>query len=715
MLPTRTLLIFPPQWVPTQPYLSLPSLTSYLQSKGSNVIQKDLNVEVYDIILTKQYLRRMYKRVSHNFDELDSKTRLTYAEQKYYNTLFCIKAFAQQAIEEIGKAKSVLRSKQDFYDFSKLSKSHKIVNEALALVSAAHYPTKLSLDSFEMKYSYESSSDIIKASLDRAENPFINIFERIFIPPILRENPDIVGLSITGVSQIIPAMTLTRLLKSSNCRSHVVIGGNIFTRLTDILLQKKNVFTIFFDSIITYEGERPLLKLTRCLRNGGNMKTVPNLIYHNGTEVCVNKTGSPEDVNSLPTPCFDGFPHNLYFSPELILPLLTSRGCYWKKCAFCDHSYIYGNRYTPKSRGRVVDALEELSKKYKTNYFSFSDEAIAPSVFKGLSEEIIKRKLKLQFLAVARFERQFELALCRKMVKAGLKMLLFGLESGCDRVLTSMKKGIDTQTIREVCKSSSQTGIWNHAFLFFGFPTETQEEAQETRDFILSNKDIIHSVGAGTFSLGKHSPIRKHPELYGVSGIQIDEDKDFQLWHHYDVDTGLGQEKALAVYEDFQKQISEQYTDIIVWGKLHREHLLLYLSRYGRDGISLISKENSKRDEPVTMTKEARWTDMVPRLKDNVTYKTVHFDILEIQENVRREVDTEVHPEETHVVYDIEEGRILSITSSAKDVLRLCDGIDSIHQIASNIAKEYSISVNNAETRSIDFLKALVSRGFVSM
>lgn len=707
----KTLLIFPPHWVPTQPYLSLPSLTSYLRSTGYNVIQKDFNIEAYDIILTKQYLRTMYERVSHNFNKLDSNTSLSAAEQEYYKFLFYARSFAPQAIKKIEGARKVFRSKQDFYDFSKLSESHRIVNLALALVSAAHYPTRLSFSSFEMKYSYESSSDVIRATLDKLENPFIEIYENNLIPYILQEDPDIVGLSIISVSQIIPGLTLARLLISSNCRAHVVIGGSIFTRLIDILPQRKNLFSLFFDSVIVYEGERPLKELIKCLANGKSLKTVPNLIYDDGTKVCVNETCPPEDINSLPTPCFDDFPLNLYFSPELILPIMASRGCYWRKCAFCDHSHVYGDRYAPKNSERVVDDLQELSKKYRTSYFTFSDEGIAPELLKSLSEKIVERKLNIQCIANVRFEKQFNLTLCRRIAKAGFKMLLFGLESGCNRILTLMKKGIDKQTITEVCKNSSQAGIWNHVFLFFGFPTEKEEEAQETIDLVLSNKDIIHSVGCGFFSLNKYSPIREHPELYGVSSLQIDEDKDFQLEYDYDTNTGMSKKKAWEIYKAFQERIAEEYDNFKIW-RVDREHLLLYLSWYGTNSLSLISKEIPNRDEPINLTVKGRWSDMVPRLKDSVSLNTVYFNLLEIQKNIEREIDIKILPEETHVVFDFNEGKTISITSSAKDILEFCDGKANVYEIASKIAKKYSISVNDAETGCINFLEELVSRGF---
>ena len=291
-------------------------------------------------------------------------------------------------------------------------------------------------------------------------------------------------------------------------------------------------------------------------------------------------------------------------------------------------------------------------------------------------------------------------------------MLLFGLESGCNRILTLMKKGIDKQTIIEVCENSTQAGIWNHVFLFFGFPTENEEEAQETIDLVLSNKDIIHSVGCSFFSLNKYSPIREHPELYGVSNLQIDESRDFQISYDYDVNAGMDKEKAWEIYEAFQERLAEEYDNFKVW-ELHREHLLLYLSWYGIKNLLSIGKETSNKGEPTNLIQKERWSDMVPRLREGVTCSSVRFDLLEIQKNIKEEVDTEILPKETHIVFNFNEGKIVSITSSAKKILEFCDGKTSIYEIASKIAEVYSISVNDAETGCIDFLEGLVNRGLV--
>ena len=129
--------------------------------------------------------------------------------------------------------------------------------------------------------------------------------------------------------------------------------------LYDLTLRCKRLggFRFLDDGTIRGVFHHPLLELAKCLAKGKNLEAVPNLIYDDGTKVCVNETCPPENIDSLPTPCFDDFPLDLYFSPELILPIMASRGCYWRKCAFCDHSHVYGNRYAPRNNERVVDDL----------------------------------------------------------------------------------------------------------------------------------------------------------------------------------------------------------------------------------------------------------------------------------------------------------------------------------------------------------------------
>lgn len=711
----KIMLIFPSQYIPISPYLSLPSLTAYLQGKGLTVIQRDFNVETYDLMLTKEYLEKIYERVCRSFSKLDSKNELSAAEQKYYDALFATRALAPGLIRVIDEAKRVFRSRRDFYDFGTYCRARKDICHALELISAAYYPTELGFSSFRMGKSRESSRRVMGATLSREKNPFIEIYEENFLPQVHREEPDIIGISVVDYAQIIPGLTLARLLKSSDCKAHITIGGSVFSRLVDILPQRREMFSVFFDSVIVYEGERPLLELAESVSTGRSLSRVPNLVYQDGAKVCVNEICHPETIDSLPTPCFDGFPLDLYFSPQPILPLLSARGCYWHKCAFCDHGYIYNGRYELRNGSKVVDDLQSLSKRYNTRYFAFSDEAISPEAFEVLSEGIAERGLEVNCLAHARFESQFTQELCRSIAKAGFRCLYLGLESGCDRVLSYMKKGTSRKIIEAVLRNSAESGIWNHVFLFFGFPTETEEEAQETIEFVFGNRRFINSLGSGTFSLGRHSQVMMHPESYGIAEVRMDANRDFANWYYYTMSAGLTMKRAQEIRANFNERLPEEYNDFSIWGNLlHREHLLLYLIYYGTNDLSSVVSESKSIDEEVVILPEDPvWPVLKPRLKDGVIYDTLSFDLTEIQKNIEDETEAELRRQQTHVVYNTNNLKIVSITPPAKHILELCNGRADVHQIVSKIADMYSISVNYARPGCIDFLKDMVNGGFV--
>lgn len=475
----KVLLIFPPLWIPYRPYLSLPSLCGYLKSKGIDVIQKDFNVEAYDVLLSKGYLEGITDKLNKKFNELDSKNRLmAEVEQGYYCDLYQAKSSIKDVAERIDHAKSVFRSKQAFYDVNALSNARETLKKAQAIISTGCFPKGQDLIWPINARLQRSLADIKNLTQNRSDNPFLELYEDYLLPFIIEQDPDIIGISITVDGQFIPSLAMGSLIKSAYGKAHVVVGGNVITLMSDALVKHQEMFSLFFDSAIVHEGERPLLKLIENIANDQPLNDVPNLIYLDKGIVCVNQVLPPEDINSLPTPCFDGLPLNLYLNPEPVLPLLSSRGCYWGKCVFCSDNMCYRWPYKNRDAKKVVDDMQELYCKYGAVHFAFSDEAISPSSLNKLSDEVIDKGLNVWCSADVRLERQFTPELCKKAFKAGFKLLYSGLESGCNRVLDRMKKGITKEIAAEVCGNIYKAGIWNHLYLFFGFPTETRVEAQ---------------------------------------------------------------------------------------------------------------------------------------------------------------------------------------------------------------------------------------------
>ncbi len=343
-----TKLLFPPQWVPTQPYLSLPSLTAFLKANDCTVEQVDVNVSFYDEILSKKGLLPFYKKAFSRFQEMDARSELSPALQKQYHALGSSLLFGEYVLEEINNVKKLLKNKESFYDFEEHFNIFKILKLGLKLASSAYYPTNLTFNAYDMRYSCRSSKSVLDAVNDRDENLFIDYFEKNTLPEVLENKPGLIGISIINTSQLIPGLTLASLIKKADNGIHINIGGSVFTRLINETRRNNELFSIF-DSVIVHEGESALLKLIKYCSGECDIEEVPNLIYKCGSKIEVNKLSSEgEDINSLPTPCFDGLPLESYFSPELILPVLSSRGCYWRRCTFCDHSYGYSGKYRPR-------------------------------------------------------------------------------------------------------------------------------------------------------------------------------------------------------------------------------------------------------------------------------------------------------------------------------------------------------------------------------
>ena len=707
----KVLLIFPPLWIPYRPYLSTPSLSAYLKSNGITVVQKDFNIEAYNLLLSERYLKDLAERLQNQFNTLDSKSALMPGiEQRYYSDLFKSKSSISYIAEQIEKAKGVFKNKHKFYDIDALSNARNILEQAQAIISTGCFPSGQDLIWPINMRLQRSIEDIHKLTQNRAQNPFLELYEHHLLPFIHEQDPDIIGISVAGDSQLVPALTLSRLIKSRQKKAHVVVGGYVITLLSDILLKYEELFNLYFDSAVLYEGERPLLKLVENISDGQTLEDVPNLIYLDHGKIRANEVLPSEKLNSLPTPCFDGLPLDSYLSPEPVLPILSSRGCYWGKCAFCSHCESYGWQYQNRDASKVVDDMQKLSQEHGVTHFAFSDEGISPSSMHKISDELIKRRMEVRCSTNARFERQFTPELCEKMFKAGFRIFYWGLESGCNRVLNHMEKGITKETAVEVCQNTYDAGIWNHVYVFFGFPTETREEAQETIDFLLSNKKIIHSFNIGNFTLSKGSATMKYPERYGIRSIDTGPNTDFNLTYNHTVSSGLTFDEALELSHVYQEEIVREYRRKGIF-KLYYEDILLYLSHFERSDPYLrsVAKVKTTKTQPnKELTKNS-----VPRIKPNVALDKLRFNIVDIAENIADYINATAFPGLTSVIFDPVSGKVHSVNQAIEEILALCDGKKSVQQIAHELSQKYDAPRLTIEEDCIAFLKSLSKEGYV--
>ena len=441
----------------------------------------------------------------------------------------------------------------------------------------------------------ESTFKARQFTQDRQTNPFIELYDEVLLPTESWESYDVVGISIVGISQIIPGLTLARMLKEKYPHLHVTLGGPIFSVNASQLKGHTEFFDDFCHSIVLFEGEDPIHQLLTTLKKGGSLYEVPNLMFQDKGEVRINKERVELRFEEIPGPTFDGLPMDLYLSPYPILPVLQSRGCYWGKCTFCTHSFIYGHRYGKQRTEQMVDELTALSEKYQTKYFTFSDEAMSPHALNDISELMIERGTDIRALALLKFEKVMDETLFRKMKDAGFLFLMFGLESANDRILALIDKGTCKEVERDVLQKSSDAGIWNHSFLFYGFPTETRAEAQETTDFLMDNLNSIHSFGPGVFLLNRDSSCYQYPEKFSITKIIQDPEANIAMNLDFVADKGMSREEAVVMNDQCIKLAEEKFPSLKIWGTLPREHFLLYLDRYGKDAMS--GKKSVAEDE----------------------------------------------------------------------------------------------------------------------
>ncbi len=554
-------LIFPPSWHPSQPYLSLPCLTAFLEQAGITVDQqRDLNIELLDRMLTREFgldiHQRLVELVHHLEGAMEGETGPG-SKEHYAKAVESLERFGH-LIDDIEPAKNALRG-EGFYDIDRYRESLFIIDRWLEVVSCLYFPTRMTVVDNQLAYSIYSSRDILKAVNDEKQNPYIDLYQRFFLPDLEQDTPEFVGVSITATSQIIPGLTLCRMIKEQYPETHVTVGGSIFTRLVDNLRRCHRLFQLT-DDFIVFEGEKALLELIRQLEGGQDFSKVPNLIWRQEGKIVVNQPFYSENLAEHPAPNYDGFPLGQYLAPSTVLPVQFSRGCYYKDCAFCALTLDHQN-FRQKDPIKVVDELEGLSKKYDTPYFFFTDECLALSPTRRLCKELINRGLDLHWTAELRFEKNLSRELLGLMREAGCQKIVFGLETYNARLMDFMVKGITQENVRRICSDCVDLGIAVHCYVIVGFPTETEEESLETMNFIVENTKLNSSYGFSCqpclFDLEKEAPIMSDPGGYGVQRIMRPASEDLSLGFFYEVKTGMTPEEAERVYQHVYEKISE--------------------------------------------------------------------------------------------------------------------------------------------------------------
>ncbi|HEV6965512.1 B12-binding domain-containing radical SAM protein [Roseateles sp.] len=366
-----------------------------------------------------------------------------------------------------------------------------------------------------------------------AEPPHLidRTLQRLALQALDEHDPGVVLLSVPFPGSVYAALRIAQAIKAARPEVVTVLGGGyVNTELRD--LAEPRLFD-FVDHVTLDSGERPLLALLEHLAGRRSRARLVRTFSREGGEVRYTNFVEPDiPFEEVGTPTWDGLPLDRYLSLlDMLNPmnrlwsdgrwnkLTVAHGCYWKKCSFCDVSLDYISRYEAASATVLVDRIEAIVKETGQTGFHFVDEAAPPKVLKALAEELIRRGVAISWWGNIRFEKTFTPELCQLLADSGCIAVSGGLEVASDRLLKLMKKGVSVEQVARVTKAFADAGVLVHAYLMYGFPTQTAQDTVDALEYVrqLFENGCIHSGFFHRFACTVHSPVGLNPADYGVT------------------------------------------------------------------------------------------------------------------------------------------------------------------------------------------------------
>ncbi len=365
-----------------------------------------------------------------------------------------------------------------------------------------------------------------------AELPAASSFDQPF---------SLVCFSVPFPGNLFSAFRCAQWLKKNHPEIKIVMGGGFpNTELRSV--NDPRVFD-YFDYITLDDGELPLELLYQFHPAPASAPTAPTkaakhppfkrTFHLEADQVLYNDFALQRDyrMSEVGTPDYAGLPLDRYISViEIANPmhslwsdgrwnkLTMAHGCYWGKCTFCDVSLDYIGNYKPVNARLLVDRMEEMMAQTGENGFHFVDEAAPPALMRDLALEIIHRNLRVSWWTNIRFEKSFTPDLCRLLQASGCIAVSGGLEVASDRLLELIQKGVTVEQVARVTRAFTDAGIMVHAYLMYGYPTQTIQETVDSLEMVrqLFEAGVIQSGFWHQFALTAHSPVGLDPEAYGI-------------------------------------------------------------------------------------------------------------------------------------------------------------------------------------------------------
>jgi radical SAM superfamily enzyme YgiQ (UPF0313 family) len=370
--------------------------------------------------------------------------------------------------------------------------------------------------------------DLLHEALNSPHSLVDATLHELTLQALERHEPTLVLITAPFPGNVYGAFRIAQSIKNTRPSVVTVLGGGYCnTELRQ--LNEPRVFD-YFDCVTLDAGERPLLALIEHLQGKRPLQHLVrtftrqlHYVDHRDPDLAFADCG---------TPTYDGLPLADYLSLlDMLNPmhrlwsdgrwnkLTVAHGCYWKKCSFCDVNLDYISRYDLATTDILVERIEAVIRETGQSGFHFVDEAAPPKALKALANALLQRKLDISWWGNIRFEKSFNPGLCRLLADSGCIAVTGGLEVASDRLLKLMKKGVSVEQVARVTRAFSDAGILVHAYLMYGFPTQTAQDTVDALEYVrqLFAAGCIQSGFFHRFTCTVHSPVGKHPQEYGVT------------------------------------------------------------------------------------------------------------------------------------------------------------------------------------------------------
>ncbi|HSE59789.1 MAG TPA: radical SAM protein [Nitrospiraceae bacterium] len=545
----RILLIIPPLTQLNTPYPSTAYLTGFLRSRGYETFQADLGIEMVLSLFSKKRLQEVFEAIRPQSDNLPGEAgQMLALERAYLNSIDEVVSFLQGKDPSLATRICQGRFLPQGPRFARLADLDSRSGSLSTLDHAKHLATLY----------LEDLSDLIQATVapqfaltryaehvGTSASSFDQVLQSLSATPSLTDRlmlealarhltavrPTLVGLTVPFPGNLYGAFRVAQWLKANHPAVTVALGGG-YANTELRRLQDPRVFD-YVDFVTLDDGERPLLCLAEYLSGLRSEQSLCRTYFRKQNSVVYMPNSSEPDfsIQEVGTPTYDGLPLDRYLSildttnPMHRLwsdghwnKLTVAHGCYWKRCTFCDVGLDYIGNYEAAATEVLLGRIETLIQETGRRGFHFVDEAAPPASLKSLALRLLEKGLTISWWGNIRFEEAFTPDLCRLLAASGCIAVSAGLEVASDRLLAKMDKGITVDQTVRVASAFRQAGVLIHAYLMYGFPSETIQETIDSLERVrqLFASDLIQSAFWHKFVATAHSPIGLDPGRHGL-------------------------------------------------------------------------------------------------------------------------------------------------------------------------------------------------------